>query len=308
MIKTRLGKTDLQVTSIGLGGAEIGYLRPERAHASRVLNSLLDEGVNVIDTAANYSASEEIIGESVGHRREQFVLISKCGSVLPDGTGKPWTEEVVAKTIDRSLKRLRTDVIDVMLLHTCDEETLRKGEALAAMVKAREAGKIRFVGYSGDNEAAAYAATFSDIAVIETSINIADHTNVDLLLPITRDQDIGVVAKRAMANAAWKQTREQPRLYRSYAATYHDRLIAMKLSPADMGISGPPEAAWPELAVRFTLSHPGVSTAIIGTLNPENALRNIRYAEKGKLPNDVVERICAAFTAAQGADKWTGQT
>src|SRR6202042_1334572 len=103
------------------------------------------------------------IGESVAHRRQQFVLISKCGSVLPDGTGEPWTEEVIAKTIDRSLKRLRTDVIDVMLLHTCDEETLRKGGALAAMVKAREAGKIRFAGYSGDNEVAAYAATLSDI-------------------------------------------------------------------------------------------------------------------------------------------------
>ena len=72
----------------------------------------------------------------------------------------------------------RHSVVDVMLLHSCDLATLQKGEALGALVKARDAGKIRFAGYSGDNEAAAWAAAHPDIAVLETSISIADQRNI----------------------------------------------------------------------------------------------------------------------------------
>ncbi|MGA2443365.1 MAG: aldo/keto reductase, partial [Tepidisphaeraceae bacterium] len=158
MIKTRFGKTGLDVTALGFGAAEIGFLKPERERAARVLNLLLDEGVNVIDTAAGYDTSEEIIGEAVGHRRSQFVLVSKCGQVAGLGA-EAWSGELISQSIDRSLRRLKTESIDVMLLHGCDEATLRKGEALGALVKAQRAGRIRFAGYSGDNQTAVYAAT-----------------------------------------------------------------------------------------------------------------------------------------------------
>jgi aryl-alcohol dehydrogenase-like predicted oxidoreductase len=312
MLKTRFGKTGWHVTPLGFGAAEIGFLKPERERAARVLNLLLDEGVNVIDTAAGYDTSEEIIGEAIAHRRSQFVLVSKCGHGA-DLAAQGWSPEHITQSIDRSLSRLKLECIDVMLLHTCDEATLRKGEALGALVKARQAGKIRFAGYSGDNQAAAYAATLPEIAVIETSISIADQANIDLVLPIARKHDVGLLAKRPIANAAWRPPRDRSSFYVGYVQPYVDRLAKMNLDPANLGFSGDPAMAWPELALRFTLSQAGVNTAIIGTTSPQNAQRNVEFAKKGPLPKEIVEKIRDAFRAGQAqegfasrADNWPG--
>jgi len=308
MNQTRFGQTGFNVTPLGFGAAQIGYLNTDRQLASKILNFLLDEGVNVIDTASGYETSEEVVGESIAHRRDQFVLISKCGNTLPDISAPRWSAQLITETIDRSLKRLKTDRIDVMLLHSCDQRTLQTGQALAALVKAKEAGKIRFAGYSGDNETAAYAAGLPDVSVIETSVSIADQANIDLVLPIARKNNLGVIAKRPIANAAWKEISSQPSFYKEYARTYTERLAAMKLSPAALGIPGPPQTAWPELALRFTLSQEGVNTAIIGSTRLDNARSNISYANKGPLAPSIVQQIRKAFNAAQGTQRWTGQT
>jgi aryl-alcohol dehydrogenase-like predicted oxidoreductase len=306
MLKTRFGKTDLEVSSLGFGAAEIGFLKPERQRAAKAMNLLLDEGINVIDTAPSYETSEELIGQSIGHRRSQFILISKCGQKLAGVDGEAWSAGLIARTIDRSLNRLKTDALDVLLLHTCDEPTLRKGEAVGALVKARQAGKIKFIGYSGDNQAAAYAATLADVAVIETSISIADQANIDMILPLARKHDVGILAKRPIANAAWKKPDEQPGFYGGYAQPYADRLAKMNLDPASIGFSGSRELAWPEMTVRFTLSQAGVGCAIVGTTNPEHVQRNLDFARMGPLKQDVIQKIRVAFTAAQGGESWPG--
>lgn len=308
MQKRPFGSTGFSVTSLGFGAAPIGLLETERAAAGRLLNAALDAGLNLIDTASGYKGSEEVIGQSIAHRRSEFVLISKCGRPVPQAQGADWSPELIANTIDASLRRLRTDRLDVMLLHSCGKDVLERGEALGALARAREAGKIRFAGYSGDNEAAVYAATLGDVAVIETSINIADQHNIDAVLPACRQRDLGVLAKRPIANAAWKPLDDQQGFYKDYAATYTDRLRRMNLNPADFGIPGSPQQAWPELAMRFTLSIPGVHTAIIGTTRMENLRANIATAEKGPLPPDVVERLRAAFRAADPGHSWTAQT
>lgn len=307
MNKTPFGKTGFQVSRLGFGAGPIGYLKTEQERITTILNTLLDAGVNLIDTAASYHGSEEAIGNAVAHRRGEFVLVSKCGQSFPDVPGEAWSPQVIAGTVDRALRRLKTDHLDVMLLHSCTLEVLQKGEAVAALAKARDAGKIRFAGYSGDNEAAAYAAGLPDIAVIETSVNIADQMNLDTVLPIARKNNLGVIAKRPIANAAWKEASEQRGIYGNYASEYHRRLKEMGLDPAKLGIAGPPDQAWPELALRFTLSQPGVHTAIIGTTNPANARANIAAAEKGPLPSAVVEQIRAAFNRADPSRQWSGQ-
>jgi aryl-alcohol dehydrogenase-like predicted oxidoreductase len=307
MNKVTFGKTGLSVSQLGFGAAPIGYLKTAQDRVANILNLLLDAGVNVLDTAASYLGSEELIGNSVGHRREQYVLISKCGQSFPDLPGKEWSAQVIAATVDRALKRLKTNHLDVMLLHSCDLSVLKQGEAVGALAKAREAGKIRHAGYSGDNEAAGYAAGLADIAVIETSVSVADQMNLDTVLPLARKHNIGVIAKRPIANAAWKEPSDQPGFYGNYAAEYHRRLKEMKLDPAALGIPGPPEQAWPELAIRFTLSQPGVHTAIIGTTKPANARANIAAAEKGPLPAQIIDKIRAAFHQKDPQRQWTGQ-
>jgi aryl-alcohol dehydrogenase-like predicted oxidoreductase len=310
MNKSTFGRTGFNVSSLGFGSAPVGYLKTDQDRAATVMNLLLDAGVNLIDTASSYPGSEELIATSIGHRRSEFMLVSKCGSKVSGVTGSPWSAEIITQTIDRSLRNLKTDVLDVMLLHSCDLATLQKGEAISALVAARQAGKIRFAGYSGDNEAAMWAAAHPEIAVIETSINIADQANIDHLLPVTQANQVGVLAKRPIANAAWKDASQQAGIYAGYAAEYHKRLKAMNLNPADLGFPGDPSTVWAEIALRFTLSQPGVHCAILGTTNPNNARVNLDYAARGPLPAKTVETLRSAFHHAQLAANgaWTGQT
>ncbi len=139
-----------------------------------------------------------------------------------------------------------------------------------------------------------------DMSVIETSISICDQVNIDKVLPLAQKHNIGIIAKRPIANAAWKKV--QPGMYQSYAQVYIDRLAKMDLDAADFKMD------WPELALRFTLSQPGVHVAIIGTTNPNNAVKNTEYAEKGLLPPDQVQRIRDAFHKTDPTHSWTGQT
>lgn len=307
MRKVKFGKTGLAVSVLGFGAAPVGFLQTDRERVARMLNLMLDAGVNLIDTAANYEGAEEVIADTVGHRRAEFVLVSKCGTKLPDLDERAWSPELVTKTVDRSLRRLKTDRLDVMLLHSCDLRTVQRGDVLEALVRARDAGKVRFAGYSGDNDAATYAAALPDVAVLETSVNIVDQLNVDTVLPAAARHDVGVLAKRPIANAAWKDLDAQPGMYKSYAKTYTERLAKTALNPADLGFDGPPDQAWPELALRFTLSQPGVHCAIIGTTNLENAKANLAAAEEGPLPPEVVRRIRDAFRKADPKGEWVGQ-
>jgi aryl-alcohol dehydrogenase-like predicted oxidoreductase len=307
MKKITFGKTGLQVSPLGFGGAPAAYLGVERQRTIQVINKLLDAGVNVLDTAASYPGSEQFIGENFSSRRKDYVLVSKCGSKIPESDAPAWSAKLIAATIDRALRQLQTDQIDVMLLHSCDLATLKKGEAIGALVDARNAGKIRFAGYSGDNEAADFATSIPDVAVIETSINITDQVNINWL-PKAKEKNIGVICKRPIANAAWKEIHQQPGMYQSYAKEYHDRFHAMGLRLSDLGYRDDDPSAWSEVALRFTLSQEGVHTAIIGTTNPKHADANIAAADKGPLPRDLVQKIRAAFQQADPNGAWKGQT
>jgi aryl-alcohol dehydrogenase-like predicted oxidoreductase len=306
MNKTRFGKTELKVSVLGFGAAPAAYLKAERQAASAMVHAMLDAGLNLIDTAASYPGSEEWLGESIGQRRGDFVVVSKIAGKLAEIPHEPWTEASVLAQVDRSLRLLRTEAVDVMLLHSCSLEVLQKGEAIGALVKARDAGKIRFAGYSGDNEAAAFAAGHPELAVIETSVNLADQRNIDQVLPGCVANDIGVLAKRPIANAAWKDLSEQQGLYKNYAKTYTERLATMGLRADDLGVSGP--QGWVEMARRFTLSQPGVHCAIVGTTNPEHFQANLRQIAKGPLPQPAIDAIRSAYRQADPAGEWTAQT
>jgi aryl-alcohol dehydrogenase-like predicted oxidoreductase len=309
MEKRRFGRAGNEVSVVGFGGAPIGILETEQQQVARILNTLLDEGVNVIDTAASYQGSEQAIGQAVAHRRDEYVLISKCGAPgNPDSD--EWKPEALRATVDRALTRLRTDHLDVMLLHTCGLELLRRGEALETLDRARQAGKVRHIGYSGDNEAATYATALPDVAVVETSLNICDQANIDGVLLEARAGDVAIIAKRPIANAAWKDVSEQPGFYQGYAQDYARRLACMDISPADLGFEGDERDAWPELALRFTLSLHGVHTAIIGTTNPDHARANLAAAAHGPLEEAAFQKIRDAFRAAEASSgqKWKGLT
>ncbi|MCD6286484.1 MAG: aldo/keto reductase [Anaerolineae bacterium] len=153
-----LGRTGLEISRLGVGLAEIGGLDlAEAKQAAEVLNLALDSGITFFDTAACYGNSEELIGRTIAHRRAEFVLATKAGHVAGGYDGESWTAQTVRDSIDRSLKRLRTDHLDVIQLHSCDVDVLERGEVIEVLQEAKQAGKTRFIGYSGDNERALWA-------------------------------------------------------------------------------------------------------------------------------------------------------
>lgn len=296
MQRRTLGKTGLEVSALGFGGAEIGYENASLDTVERLLGSALDAGLNVIDTAECYAGSEELIGQAVGHRRDQFHLFTKCGHA--SGLPYPdWDPKLLRESIDRSLQRLRTDRVELVQLHTCSEELLRQGDVIAVLQAARDAGKTRFIGYSGDHNAARYAVECGAFDTLQTSVSIADQEPLDLTLPLAHEKGMGVIAKRPIANAVWTKGAVSPG---DYVYPYWQRLQTLKYD-----FLNSPEAV--STALRFTLAQPAVATAIVGTKNPDRWLSNARLLDAGPLPPEQIAAIHARWNEIAGAD-WTGQS
>ncbi len=205
LMDTRLlGRTGLPVSRLGVGLAEIGGLDlAEARQAAEVLNLALDSGVTFFDTSACYDNSEALIGKTMGHRRAEFVLATKAGHVVGGYQGEEWTAQTVLDSIDRSLMRLRTDYLDLVQLHSCDVEVLKKGEVILALQEAQRAGKTRFIGYSGDNEGALWAVKSGLFDTLQTSYNLVDQGARRDLFEIAEAGDMGIIVKRPIANGAW---------------------------------------------------------------------------------------------------------
>lgn len=184
MEKRKFGKTDMHVSVLGFGGSEIGSEK-DINKVDKLLNSALDEGLNMIDTAECYGNSEELIGKAISKRRDDFYLFTKCGHAA--GLDYPdWDPLMLEKSIDRSLKRLNVDYVDVIHLHSCSEEVLRQGEVIDVLKRAKEAGKTRYIGYSGDTTDALYAVQTEAFDSLMISLNIADQEAIELVLPEAR--------------------------------------------------------------------------------------------------------------------------
>jgi len=271
----RLGRTNLEISRLGVGLAEIGFTLTlaEESTAGAVLNGALDGGITFLDTAACYGISEELVGRTVSHRRAEYVLATKCGHVTDDYEGEPWTAKTVTDSIDRSLKRLRTDYLDIVQLHSCEVDVLEQGEVIEALLAAREAGKTRFVGYSGDNEAAAWAIKSGIFDTLQTSFNLVDQRARTRLFAQAKAQDMGIIIKRPIANGAWGVDQSPS----DYADAYFERAQEM----AAMGpLPNVPENRI-KLAMGFTLAHQEVDTIIVGTRNPDHMQANLQWIAEG---------------------------
>ena len=269
------GRTGLVVSRLAFGGASLAGATD--ADADRLVATALEEGVTLFDAAQCYGRAEEHLGRALAGCRSEVTLVTKCGhhEVLADGSWR--SLDIGAADIDAALRRLRTDHIDAMLLHSYDPDPSRLERAFDVLRAARTAGKVCSIGYSGDNEGAKLAISTPDIDVLELSLSVADQANVLALLPIAEARGIAVMTKRSLANAAWRHLGRPEDTWRdAHDAPYVRRLRAMGCSAA----SAPDGLGWDESALRFVFQSAGVHAAIIGASDPDKLRRNAENARR----------------------------
>jgi len=276
---TKLGTTDLEVTRHGFGAARIGDGVP-LDQIENLLDNLLDLGITFIDTADCYAESEELIGRFLGDRLGEFVVATKCGCVTGGAHGEPYSRAIIEDSIDRSLKRMRLECLDLVFLHTCSAEVLRAGEAADALLRARDAGKVRYTGYSGDGDDALQAISMGVFDVLQVTFNIIDQSALEEVLPEAERAGMGVVAKRPIANAKLLPS-DSPHCH----GGPHWNPVRQLLID---------EGAWDdplECSLRFTLSHAVINSAIIGTTDVDHARANARRAKAEPLSPQLLDAL-----------------
>lgn len=280
------GSTGLTVSALGFGAGHIGDRSAQEVDA--LLGRALDLGVVLFDTAPSYGQSETHLGRALGPHRERLVLSTKGGYGV-HGVAD-WTYDVIVHGVEKALRELRTDRIDVFHLHSCPRETLARGDVLRALEDVRDAGKIRVAAYSGENDALTYALEQPVFGSIQCSVNVCDQRSLRTLLPDAHARGLGVLGKRPLANAAF---RFEQRPTGQYAETYWDRLQRMAI-PMDA-----------DTALRFAAFAPGVDSVLVGTSHVAHLEAAAHAIARGPLAALQRDAILASFEI-HGAD-WCGE-
>jgi predicted aldo/keto reductase-like oxidoreductase len=190
----RLGKSEYRVSALGFGAMNLPGVPFDQAKAA--LNYALDHGINYIDTAAAYRNSEEIIGESISHRRKEYFLATK--------TNKR-DYQTAKEEIDRSLQRMKTDQVDLLQIHYVNyvhefQTIMSEDGAYRAAIEARDAGKVRFIGITGHRpELLAKWIAKYDFDQVLFHLNLAQPFALDELIPAAADRDMLRVAMKPLS-------------------------------------------------------------------------------------------------------------
>ena len=291
MLLKEFDKVESSLSPLGFGAGHIGGLNITEGEVSHLLNSIVDLGINLFDTARAYGLSEERIGKHLSHRRNEVIISTKVGYGI-NGV-EEWTYHSVRLGIEEALVKLRTDYIDIVHLHSCSLEVLQRGEVIDALEHAVQSGKIRVAAYSGENEQLEFAASSGRFGFLQFSVNPFDQRSIDKILPLTNSRNIGVIAKRPIANVPWRFS-EQP--HGEYCEEYWKRMKKMNLK---LYID------WLKAAVRFSAFTGGVGSIIIGTSSLDHLKNNLLLMEKGKLPDEIYSLIRKSFS--ENDDNWIGQ-
>lgn len=248
-----LGRTGLSVSPIGYGAFKIGrnekvkyptaYDLPRDGEVERLLNGVLDLGINHIDTAPAYGLSEEGIGKFLAHRRGEFVLSTKVGEIFEGGESRyAFDGASVRKSVEQSLKKLRTERVDVVLVHAPanDVEVLQQTEVVETMLQLKEEGLTKCVGLSAKTiEGGRLAMEWGDVLMVEYHIN---DISFEQVIEEAAGRGIGVIVKKGLGAG-------------------HLRA---------------------EEAIPFVLRNRGVSNLVVGSLQLEHLRENLALAASGR--------------------------
>jgi aryl-alcohol dehydrogenase-like predicted oxidoreductase len=277
----RLGATGLTVSELGLGAGPLGDEALDDAAAERLVRDAVDLGITLIDTAPSYGRSEARVGAALRGLRSRVLLSTKLGYGVPGVAD--WTGPCITAGVDAALARLGTAWLDIAHLHSCPRDVLERGEVIDALEVAVRAGKVRVPAYSGDGDALAWAIDSGRFGVVQCSVNLADQRALDAAIPRANQGGVAVLAKRPLANAAWRHAAapEAPDL-----AAYWNRLRAMGLPPPDVDPA--------DHALRFVLAQP-VSSVLVGTTHLAHVRAACESAARGPLDDAAARHARDAF-------------
>lgn len=297
-----LGRTGLKVTTLGYGAMSLDARfgrTVSQAEADDVLNTLLDAGVNFIDTSPDYGPSEEMVGRAVARRRDDYVLATKCGcpvEVEPGQQGHVFTPANITAAVEQSLRRLQTDHLDIVQFHgSPSRSALEEHGAIEALKDLQRAGKVRFIGMSGTlpNLPDQIDLGVFDVFQIPYSALQREH---EALIAAARAGGAGTVIRGGVARGAPSEEKAWDIRRLPEVAEERPRTLWENAS-LDHLLDG---ASRMEFMLRFTLSHPDLDTTIVGTANPTHLRQNIEAARKGPLASDVVEEAKRRLDIASG--------
>jgi len=284
MQQRELGKTGIKLPVLGFGAMELR--RMDESDAIHLLGRVLDMGCAFIDTSPDYAQSEEFIGKAISHRRNEFILATKCACDIWSGKGGHiFTRAQFEKNLDNSLKLLRTEYIDVWQIHCPLPGDLEspQGDAIAYMFEQKKAGKIGAVGISFKNGSVGdplYPAGYSKEGFeaytdygFDSIQSVYGALTCDCEEQIARAHSLGV---GIIARGLLKRYTPE-----------HEKRAAML---PDLGDAN-------ELLIRYVISNQNITSAIVGTSNAQHMKENIAAAEKGTLPPDVIAEIKRRFNS-----------
>jgi aryl-alcohol dehydrogenase-like predicted oxidoreductase len=297
MERRPIGNTDLMTSPIGFGTWEMSttmYGSIDVGEASRAVHSAIDHGINLFDTAEVYGPfhSEELLAKALGARRREVILVTKTGFKFDDekyrvlGRNSRY-EHIIART-EGCLRRLNTDVIDLMLIHWPDFET-PFDEPVRALQKLKEDGKIRHAGVSNFNiETMDYCRQYTDIAVNQVGYHLFDQRMQRAILPYCLQHNIGFMAYGTLAfglltgafgpdhtfeEADWRRRNYTAFGIPLFQGEHFARELRVAARLAELAAGHGRSLA--QLAIAWVLGHPAVSVALVGMRNDRELAENV---------------------------------
>lgn len=258
--------------------------------ADRCLNSVLDAGINFIDTAPDYGVSEERIGRYISSRRSEFYLATKCGCAYVQHEDHleirhVWNKDVLQRNIETSLQRLKTDFLDVLQFHGGDADTLQRKGLIELLMGYRDQGIVRFIGVSSSLP---QLPGLIDLGVFDTfqipySCLAPEHHD---WIAKAAGTGAGIIIRGGIAQGGPDAEIQRPALNDCWTRAKLDDVL-------------PPGMNRAELILRYTLAHPHCHTTIVGTCHPGHLAENIAAATSGPLPVQLYEEIRSRVAALE---------
>jgi aryl-alcohol dehydrogenase-like predicted oxidoreductase len=276
-----LGRTGLDVTRLGYGAAHHRPMSDDEARA--IHEAVVESGINFIDTADDYGNSEELIGRYLSGRRSELYLATKCGH-RPDGAGHLWTRDNILRTLEESLRRLKTDYVDLMQLHNPTVAESEQGDLVDGLQEMKRQGKVRWIGASTVLPDLPTYLKWGVFDAFQIPYSALEREHEDWITK-SAEAGVGIIIRGGVARGEPGVGTGREDRWTSFEKAGLEELLEQGESRSSF-------------LLRYTLTHPHSNTIIVGTTNPGHVAENARTVLRGPLSPDTYAEVKRRMDAA----------